>query len=137
MVKNWTHQEAAIHAQLGRRIKQAREQAGLSPRDLATRVGTTAARIARIEDGAERLTARCLFALATVTGQSVSFFFADLESANGHDGPAPADAGASGARTRLAETRALIAAFSAIADAGTRRDIIRLLRGIAEDLQSR
>ncbi|MCC7045747.1 MAG: helix-turn-helix domain-containing protein [Alphaproteobacteria bacterium] len=136
MNKNWTRQEAEIHAQVGRRIRRAREQAGLSPRDVATRAGTTATRIARIEDGKERLTARCLFELATIVEQSVSFFFADIESSNGHDTPAPGPAG-SGRLARLAETKALIAAFSAIADPATRRDIIRLLRGIAQDMQSR
>ncbi|MCC6467962.1 MAG: helix-turn-helix transcriptional regulator [Alphaproteobacteria bacterium] len=136
MNKNWTRQEAAIHAQVGRRIRQAREQAGLSPRDLAARVGITAARIARIEGGTERLTARCLFQLATITGQAVSYFFADIESSNGHDPPEP-DPAAGGRMARQAETRALIAAFNAIADSDTRRDILRLLRGIADDLRSR
>ena len=37
---------------------------------------------------------------------------------------------------RLAETRELIAAFNRIPDADTRRDIIRLLRGIADDQRS-
>jgi hypothetical protein len=113
-------------------------------------------RIAGIEKGTERLTARRIFEIATATGKSVAYFFADLEPGNGrvtmaHDdqetatgqGPsgeprgdqAIAEAIHGGPVARLAETRALIAAFYSIADPSTRRDIIRLLRGIADDLR--
>jgi hypothetical protein len=77
-----------------------------------------------------------LFEIATIMGQSVSYFFADMEAGNGHGALADDDPAHGGPIGRLAETRELIAAFNRIPDADTRRDIIRLLRGIADDLRS-
>jgi transcriptional regulator with XRE-family HTH domain len=131
----WSGRETAIHVHVGLRIKQAREAAGMTPREMAIRLGVSPARIVGYETGADRLTARQLFAIATVTGKSVSYFFEDLEppgeaasAARAADAPArPVE--------RVEETRALIAAFYEIKDSATRRDIIRLLRGIAEDMR--
>jgi transcriptional regulator with XRE-family HTH domain len=134
--KYWTRHEADVHAHVGQRIKRARERAGLSHRELATRLGVTADHVARLEGGTERLTARRLFEIATIMGQSVSYFFADMEAGNGHGALADDDPAHGGPIGRLAETRELIAAFNRIPDADTRRDIIRLLRGIADDLRS-
>jgi transcriptional regulator with XRE-family HTH domain len=136
----WSRHEAAIHAHVGQRIKRARASAGLSHAELAGRLGTTAKRVAAFENGAVRLTARQIFEIAQSMEKSVSYFFADLEDGNG-DGARPGDnapaenAAAGGPQARLAETRALIAAFYRIPDRATRRDIIRLLRGIADDLR--
>jgi transcriptional regulator with XRE-family HTH domain len=136
LANSWTRREAAIHAHVGQRIKRAREQAGMSNRDLASRLGMAAARVAGFEAGTERLTARQIFEIATIMEKSVSYFFADLVSGNGQQEAASVDdAALGGPAARLAETRALIAAFHRILDSDTRRDIIRLLRGIAEDLR--
>ena len=124
--------EPEVRAHIGRRLKLAREQAGISRRDLARRVGTTAERLAGYERGTHRLTARRLFEIASILEKRVSYFFDDMPEevgearrvAPGND--APAD--------RLRETMALIAAFYRIPDAAMRRDVIRLLRGIATDL---
>jgi transcriptional regulator with XRE-family HTH domain len=123
----------AIHAHVGQRIKRAREQTGMSHRDLASRLGMAAARVAGFEAGTERLTARQIFEIATIMEKSVSYFFADLVSGSGQEADSVDDAALGGPAARLAETRALIAAFYRIPDSDTRRDIIRLLRGIAED----
>lgn len=145
MANAWTSREAAIHALIGRRIRQAREEAGLAPRALAGRLGIAAARLAGMERGTERLSARQVFEVAGATGKPVSYFFADLDPRGAQQGAPPdAQAAAEAAHrhaiadvssARLAETRALIAAFYRIADPATRRDVIRLLRGIAEDLR--
>lgn len=125
--------EAAIHVHLGMQIKRARGAAGISEEGLAAKLGVTVARLSAIEDGTERLTARSLFAIATILGHSVSYFFDDLDVE-----PAPVLTSNMSRPTshaaRLAETNALIAAFYRIADIDTRRDVIRLVRGIAEDL---
>jgi transcriptional regulator with XRE-family HTH domain len=138
----WTSREAAIHALIGRRIRQAREEAGLAPRALAGRLGIAAARLAGMERGTERLSARQVFEVAGATGKPVSYFFADLDPRGAQQGAQAAAAEAAHrhaiadvSSARLAETRALIAAFYRIADPATRRDVIRLLRGIAEDLR--
>jgi len=130
----WSRRELAIHAHVGLRIKQAREQAGMTPRDLANRLGVTVARVVGYETGNERLTARQIFAVATVLHKSVSYFFEDLEPAGERRGAAAQDVDLGGPEGRSDETRALIAAFYQIPDSNTRRDIIRLLRGIADDM---
>ncbi len=125
--------EAAIHVHIGMQIKRARGAAGLSEQALASKLDLPVARLAAIEDGTERLTARALFDIATILGRSVSYFFDDLavEPAPVMTSVVPIPASQS---ARLAETNALIAAFYRIPDIDTRRDVIRLVRGIAEDL---
>ena len=125
--------EAAIHVHIGMQIKRARGAAGMTEEVLATKLGVTGARLSAIEDGVDRLTARDLFEIAAILGRTVSYFFDDLEVE-------PSPVMTSGAAidqnrsARLAETNALIAAFYRIPDVDTRRDVIRLVRGIAEDL---
>lgn len=125
--------EAAIHVHIGMQIKRARGAAGLSEQAVASKLDLPVARLAAIEEGTERLTARALFDIATILGRSVSYFFDDLavEPAPVMTSGAPMPASQS---ARLAETNALIAAFYRIPDIDTRRDVIRLVRGIAEDL---
>jgi len=43
--------EAKLAAEVGERVRQAREAAGLSQRDLASRMGTSQAAVARLEAG--------------------------------------------------------------------------------------
>lgn len=133
IVRTQARREAAIHVHIGMQIKRARGAAGLSEQALASKLGLPAARLAAIEEGAERLTARALFDIASKLGRSVSYFFDDLavEPAPIMTSVAPMPATQS---ARLAETNALIAAFYRIPDIDTRRDVIRLVRGIAEDL---
>lgn len=131
--RSQARREAAIHVHIGMQIKRARGAAGMSEHGLAAQLGVTPAKLAAIEAGTDRLTARMLFEVASIVGRSVSYFFEDLAVE-----PAPAAAGTAATATtpsaRLAETSALIAAFYRIADIDTRRDVIRLVRGIAEDL---
>ena len=133
IARTQARREAAIHVHIGMQIKRARGAAGMTEQSLASKFGVTVARLAAIEDGTERLTARGLFDIAVILGRSVSYFFDDLEVE-------PAPVMTSGApieqnrSARLAETNALIAAFYRIPDIDTRRDVIRLVRGIAEDL---
>lgn len=126
--------EATIHAHIGRQMRRARDRVGLSARAMADRLGVPVGRLAAYEDGSEGLTARGLLEVATILEQSVSFFFDDLDVE-----PPTLDAVDSRSSTespvaRLAETRALIDAYYRIADVDTRRDVVRLVRGIADDL---
>ncbi|MGQ0677597.1 MAG: helix-turn-helix domain-containing protein [Rhodospirillales bacterium] len=125
----------AVLARIGARLRRAREQAGLSPRELAERVGTQAARVAGYERGTARLSARCLFQIARALEKPVAWFFEGLPEAT--VGASNAAALALAQPDRTTETRALLAAFEEIADAETRRDIIRLLRAIAAERRSR
>jgi len=45
------HAEAKFAAEVGDRVRQAREAAGLSQRELAARMGTSQAAVARLEAG--------------------------------------------------------------------------------------
>ena len=121
-----------VRGHIGRRLKLARENAGISRRDLARRVGTTADRLAGYERGTHRLTARRLFEIASILEKPVSYFFDDLPEEIGD--ARRAQFGNGDAAERLRETMALINAFYRIRDADMRRDVIRLLRGIASDL---
>jgi transcriptional regulator with XRE-family HTH domain len=124
-----------VLARIGTRLRQAREAAGLSQRELAGRVGAQAQRIAGYEQGNARLTAHCLFLLAGALGKPIAWFFEGLPEAT--VGLSNAAARALARPSRSSETQALIEAFHSIADTETRRDVIRLLRGIAAEGRSR
>lgn len=111
-------------------IRRARTAAGLSEASLAARIGIAPSRLNAVEGGSERLTARSLFEIARALDRSVAYFFNDLEV----EPPAPTAVRNIATGIRVAETNALIAAFLQITDSETRRDIIRLVRGIASDL---
>lgn len=61
--------------ELGRRIKQAREEANLTQQDLADRIGIkTAQSISRYERGQTEVTTKRLRQIAEATGKEMSFF---------------------------------------------------------------
>lgn len=120
---------------IGARLRQAREQAGLSQRELAASIGTQTARVASYESGAARLTARGLFEIAGALRKPVAWFFEGLPEAT--VGRSNAGAAALAKPSLTSETQALIEAFDGIGDPETRRDILRLLRAIAAEGRSR
>ena len=60
--------EARLAADVGERIRTARETAGLSQRDLATRMGTSQAAVARLEAGGVGATLTTLHRVAVALG---------------------------------------------------------------------
>ena len=60
--------EARLAADVGERIRAARETAGLSQRDLATRMGTSQAAVARLEAGGVGATLTTLHRVAVALG---------------------------------------------------------------------
>jgi ribosome-binding protein aMBF1 (putative translation factor) len=64
--------EAQLAAQVGERIRIAREAAGFSQRDLARRMGTSQAAIGRLEAGGVGATLTTLQRVATALGLEVS-----------------------------------------------------------------
>ncbi len=121
--------DRAVHEHIGKRIRDARERAGLSVADLAGRVGATTSRVARFEQGSVRLAARELLLIARALSRPVSYFFQDVADA----GRATAASGPRGEHdaSRLRETESLVQAFENIVDETARRDVMRLLREIA------
>ena len=60
--------EARLAADVGERIRAARETAGLSQRDLAARMGTSQAAVARLEAGGVGATLTTLHRVAAALG---------------------------------------------------------------------
>src|SRR5688500_3046864 len=63
---------AQLAAEVGERVREAREAAGLSQRDLAARMGTSQAAIARLEAGGVGATLTTLQRVATALGLALS-----------------------------------------------------------------
>jgi transcriptional regulator with XRE-family HTH domain len=135
--------DRAINAHIGRRIRDARERAGLSHLDLGRRIGASSAKVAKYEQGALRLAARELLDIGRALGKPVNFFFQDIPETGRNAAPARPrvetgridtgriDTGAA----RVRETESLIEAFENIEDDAARRDVMRLLREIAANLR--
>jgi HTH-type transcriptional regulator / antitoxin HipB len=64
--------EARLAADVGERIRAARETAGLSQRDLAARMGTSQAAVARLEAGGVGATLTTLHRVAAALGLELS-----------------------------------------------------------------
>ena len=64
--------EAKLAAEVGERIRAAREAAGFSQRDLATRMGTSQAAVARLEAGGVGATLTTLQRVAVALGLELS-----------------------------------------------------------------
>lgn len=64
--------EAQLAAEVGERVRAAREAAGLSQRDLAARMGTSQAAIARLEAGGVGATLTTLHRVAVALGLELS-----------------------------------------------------------------
>ena len=64
--------ETRLAAEVGERIRAAREMAGLSQRDLATRMGTSQAAVARLEAGGVGATLTTLHRVAAALGLELS-----------------------------------------------------------------
>src|SRR5688500_1344399 len=62
---NQAYAAAQLAAEVGERVREAREAAGLSQRDLAARMGTSQAAIARLEAGGVGATLTTLQRVAT------------------------------------------------------------------------
>ena len=59
---------AQLAAEVGERVREAREAAGLTQRDLAARMGTSQAAVARLEAGGTGATLTTLHRVATALG---------------------------------------------------------------------
>lgn len=64
--------EAKLAAEVGERIRAAREAAGLNQRDLAGRMGTSQAAVARLEAGGVGATLTTLHRVAVALGMELS-----------------------------------------------------------------
>jgi transcriptional regulator with XRE-family HTH domain len=72
---------ASIDGQIGKRLAEARKAAGLTVRQLATRLGWPYTTLANYEEGRRPLRIAQLSAIAAVLGQSPAAFLVDLPEA--------------------------------------------------------
>jgi transcriptional regulator with XRE-family HTH domain len=70
----------AVEDGLGRRLRERREQEGLSLRELARRLGISASAISQFETGKSRLSVSTLYAIVTELGMSLDELFSGLRS---------------------------------------------------------
>ncbi|WP_291006601.1 helix-turn-helix transcriptional regulator [Ferrovibrio sp.] len=136
--------ELQMDAAVGARLRSARQLAGMSQTDLASRVGVTFQQVQKYEKGMNRIGASRLQQFAEILNVSVSFFFEAedgfamprhpaAEQDNGADSKATAayaDRGLieSGATAR--ETTELLRQFGLIRDPMVRRAFVDLLRQV-------
>lgn len=73
-----TYAAVRLALEFGEKVRHAREAAGLSQRDLATRMGTSQAAVARLEAGGVGSTLTTLQRVADALGMAISV---DLEPA--------------------------------------------------------
>lgn len=70
-----TYEATRLVLEVGERVRDAREAAGLSQRDLAARMGTSQAAVARLEAGGTGATLTTLQKVATALGLTVAIEF--------------------------------------------------------------
>lgn len=68
------HSQDRPHAAMGRKIREARQAAGLSQEKLADTAGTSRRHVMRLERGDHRPTQAMVKRLASATGKDESFF---------------------------------------------------------------
>jgi transcriptional regulator with XRE-family HTH domain len=117
---------SALDRAIGARVRARRASLGMSQERLGEALGITFQQVQKYERGANRISASRLHAIAAVLGAEVSFFFGERSA--GGDAPDGLNAATPALRAELA---ALAEAFSAIADAQVRRDILNLVRSCA------
>lgn len=119
-----------VDVHVGARMRQRREALGISQGRLGRHLGLTFSQIQKYEKGSNRIGAGRLFQIATFLSVPTGYFFEGLE-----DSPVSEESlGASPVRDEL---RALIDAYSAIAEPETRNSVLALVRSLSSAGQSR
>jgi transcriptional regulator with XRE-family HTH domain len=112
---------------LGRKLRVARTEAGLSQQALAERLGITFQQVQKYEKGANRIAASRLVSIAAAVDRPISYFLDDAKDTAAASRP-PRGAESAGS----AEHMSMAALFAAIDNSRVRRRVIELLRTIAE-----
>jgi mannose-6-phosphate isomerase-like protein (cupin superfamily)/DNA-binding XRE family transcriptional regulator len=68
---------------IGEKLREVRQERGMSLRDLATKAEVSASMLSQIETGKVFPSVRSLYSIATALGVSVDYFFPEPESGNG------------------------------------------------------
>lgn len=112
-----------IDAIVGQRLRERREELGLSQSRLGRHLGLTFSQIQKYEKGSNRIGAGRLYMVAQYLGVSPTYFFDAVDVVAADRAGRPRAMGNE-------ELRTLSEAFSAIADADTRRSVLALVRSL-------
>lgn len=116
----------AIDENVGRRIRQRREELGMSQGALAEELGVTFQQLQKYENGANRVSAGRLFNLAVVLRTTIPFFFEGLHPAKVLRGVAEEHEGFdAGQDPDIAE---LVKAYRSIEDLSARKSVLALAK---------
>ena len=125
---------APVDVQVGARVRTRRLLIGMNQETLAKALGLTFQQVQKYEGGANRISASRLSQIADVLGVPIAYFFSDL----GSDGDAPTvDELESRERLQRPETIELIRAYYAIAEPGTRRQFLDMVKAVAQSHHGR
>jgi transcriptional regulator with XRE-family HTH domain len=108
-----------VDVRVGKRIRARRCLLGMNQQALATALDLTFQQVQKYEHGTNRVSASRLSAIADVLGVPVSFSF--IESTPDHD-----------TRMERSETIALVRRSYAIPDARVRRQLLQIVKAVAE-----
>jgi transcriptional regulator with XRE-family HTH domain len=114
----------------GDRLRNARRHLGLTPTELANRLGFSEIKVEQFENGRRRLAAGDLIEIARVLSLDVGYFFSDED---GIPAPSPAP----GRRASSRESLDLLGAFGRIDSVAERRCILRLVETLGGDPRRR
>ena len=110
-------------AELGPRLRQVREQRGLSARELARRIQCSPSLISQIERGLSAPSVGMLYALATELRTSLDFLFSAAPAGDGAPGGVTVTAHGDGRVQMKGEAGGSLAGHGIVQRAGTRRTI--------------
>ena len=115
---------------VGARVRTRRLLRGMNQEQLASALGLTFQQVQKYEGGANRVSASRLSQIAEVLSVPISYFFADLVSADGGD----ADPEEANIRERMQrpETIELVRAYYAIPDAQVRQQFLAMVKAVAQ-----
>ncbi len=116
---------------LGRKLRTARTEAGLSQQALAERLGITFQQIQKYEKGANRIAASRLVSIAAAVDQPISYFLEESKDVAALTRPISKTDGSGVDQVSVAGF------FAAIENGRVRKRVVELLRTIAESGEAR
>lgn len=119
-----------IDAIVGQRLRERREELGLSQSRLGRHLGLTFSQIQKYEKGANRIGAGRLWLVAQYLGVSPKYFFDAVDER-------AADRAGRPRNMAQDDIRTLSEAFAAIGDEDTRRSVLALVRSLGGQEQMR
>ncbi|TVR07273.1 MAG: XRE family transcriptional regulator [Salinarimonadaceae bacterium] len=116
----------AIDHEIGRRIKARRQFLGQNQQFLADEIGVSYQQVQKYENGADRVGASRLFAIAKALGVPISYFFEDERDDDTETEAADAERQIIDRTVAEEEGRSLILHFARIRDPQLRQKVLEL-----------